>query len=76
MLAGETAHHRGSRSLTVGGRQNKPLTELKTWDKEREVNRVLTCRKEESETFKLKEVKKTIRWNDLETYLTNLVSHW
>lgn len=76
VLAGETSQHRGSRSLTVGGRQNKPLTELKTWDKEREVNRVLTCRKEEFETFKLKEVKKTIRRNDLETYLTNLVSHW
>lgn len=33
VLMGETSHDRGCHSLTVGGRQNKPLAELKTCDK-------------------------------------------
>lgn len=31
VLTGETSCARGRQSLTVGGRQNKRLTELKTW---------------------------------------------
>ncbi len=67
VLKGETSRDCGSQSLTVGGRQNKPLTELKTRERKRKkrkkkkkrnkrVNRLLTCRTKECETFSLKDV--------------------
>lgn len=57
VLTGETSRDRGSQSLTVGGRQNKRLTELKTCERKRNrrINRLLTCRKKESGSFGLKE---------------------